>query len=108
MQEPRDLPLHEPQWARLTYEQLRKDADLSGLDWPESDLPIGYAAWIDWLYARLSAIDKQGPELLSRFLYRVDLPEKEFLRAPFPSRELAEAVLRRAFLKVWLKAKYRP
>jgi len=103
-----EIMLRQPEWARLTLEQLKKDADLSGIEWPEVPLPADYETWIGHIQEQLQAMDKQNPELLSRFLYRVDLPEHRFLENPFPDREMAEAVLRREFMKIWFKAKYKP
>lgn len=102
-----EILLHEPEWARLTYAQLYKDAALSGIEWPEYPIPQQWDDWLYWVQARLYEMDKQSPELLGRFLYRVDLPEARFRENPFPSPELAEAVLRREFMKVWLKARYK-
>lgn len=99
--------LNQPQWAKLTYAQLYKDAALSGVEWAEYPIPQGWENWLIWVEARLDEMDKQNPELLSRFLYRVDLPESHFRENPFPGPELAEAVLRREFMKVWLKEKYK-
>ena len=97
------LLLHEPRWAELTFAQLYKDAALCGIDWPEAPVPADYSSWISWLYAHLLRMERQNPENLSRFLYRVDLPERSFREAPFASEAMAEAVLKRAFLKVWLR-----
>ena len=102
-----ELMLHQSQWAQLTFRQLQKDAELCGIDWPEASMPTDYPGWIYWLHERLVRMDKQNPEHLSRFLYRVDLPERKFLEAPFPSADMAEAVLKREFMKVWFKEKYR-
>lgn len=102
------LLLSEPEWARLTYAQLYKDAELSGIEWPAHPIPLRWEDWLAWVEERLREMDKQNAELLGRFLYRVDLPEAHFRMNPFPSPELAEAVLRREFMKVWLKAKYKP
>lgn len=103
-----EIMLRQPEWAQLTMDQLKKDADLSGIEWPEAALPSDYEGWIGFVSERLQAMDKQNPEWLSRFLYRVDLPEHRFLKNPYPDRQLSEAVLRREFLKVWFKARYKP
>ncbi len=99
--------LKNSEWAELTFRQLRKDAELCGLDWPEAPLPASYEEWIQFILEKLQSMEKQNPEYLSRFLYRVDLSESHFLQAPFPSEEMAEAVLKREFMKVWFKNQYR-
>lgn len=113
MEDPSEMPsheilLHRADWARLTLEQLAKDAELSGLVWPAVAVPTDYAGWTALILEWLQAMDRQNPEWLGRFLYRVDLPESRFRENPFPSEEMAEAVLRREFMKVWFKARYRP
>lgn len=106
------IPSHElttvqPQWAQRTMEQLKKDADLSGFEWTFEHYPMSFEAWIQLIVNNLNAMEKQNPELIARFLYRVDLSEKKFLQHPEPNPELAEAILKRTFLKVWFKAKYK-
>jgi len=98
--------LHEPEWAKLTWEQLQKDAALCGTEWPEMNIPKVYDDWIEVLNIQLIRMEKQSPDLLQNFLYRVDLPEKagSFLS---PSDALAAAVLKREFMKVWFKQKYK-
>lgn len=98
----------QPKWAELTLKQLQKDANMSGVHWLEGELPTAYQAWINLIHENLLLMEKQNPEYLVRFLYRVDLPEKHFLQSPFPSEAMAEAILKREFLKVWFKAQYRP
>lgn len=99
--------LKKPEWAELTFRQLRKDAELCGLDWPETPLPDSYEGWIGFILDKLQRMEKENPEYLSRFLYRIDLSETRFLQSPFPSEEMAEAILKREFMKVWFKNKYR-
>jgi hypothetical protein len=94
-------------WASLTLAQLKKDAELCGFTWLDDSLPDSYDAWINSILNYLLKLEKQNPEYLSRFLYRVDLSERRFLKAPFPSEEMAEAVLKREFMKVWFKNQYR-
>lgn len=101
------MMLQKPEWAKRTMEQLQKDAALCGIDWPIAALPTDYESWIALILKNLIFIEKQSPALLSAFLYRVDIPEKLFIQYPFASEALAEAVLKRAFLKVWFKSTYR-
>lgn len=99
------LMLGRPEWAALVMQQLCKDAALSGFEWTQKDRPETYRQWVDMLYEELSRMDKHNPEQLRSFLYRVDLPEN------IPrtlSESLAEAVLKRIFLKVWIRSQYRP
>ena len=103
-----EVMLHQPEWAKLTFMQLQKDADLCAIDWPEASIPIGYDAWILFIHERLVAMSKLNPELLPRFLYRIDLPEKAFLQYPFPSKLMAESILKREFMKVWFKSQFKP
>lgn len=100
--------LGQPEWALRTMQQLKKDAGLSGIEWPDEIPPVGYEAWMDYLTQKLQQIDRQNPEDLSRFLYRVDLPEKQLLKPPVINHELSLAVLKREFMKVWLKYHYKP
>jgi len=102
-----EIMLHQPEWAKLTFEQLQKDADLCAIDWPEATIPNGYDEWISFIYERLVTMNRLNPELLPRFLYRIDLPEKAFLQQPFPSKQMAESILKRAFMKVWFKSQFK-
>ena len=96
-----------PEWALLTIKQLQKDAALCGIELTDSTIPSVYEAWITYILQELTTIEKKSPELLHSFLYRIDLPEKDFMQNPFPSKNLAESVFKRTFMKVWLKEKYK-
>lgn len=100
--------LRQIEWTELTLQQLIKDANLCGIEWISTALPTDHDSWIGMIYENLLSMEKQNPEYLTRFLYRVDLPEKAFLQSPFPSENMAEAVLKREFMKVWFKSQYKP
>jgi hypothetical protein len=102
-----EVMIRQPEWAKLTFEQLQKDANLCAIDWPEANIPSGYEQWISFIYERLVAMNSLNPELLPRFLYRIDLPEKTFLQHPLPSIQMAESILKREFMKVWFKSQFK-
>lgn len=105
---PLNTALEQPEWVLRTMQQLKKDADLSGIEWADEIPPVGYEAWMDYLTQKLQQMDRQNPEYLNRFLYRVDLPEKQYLQSPAINHELSLAVLKREFMKVWFKHHYKP
>lgn len=99
-----DLITQKTEWAQLTMAQLHKDAELSGTEWNAEAIPQTLENWISHIINQLKRMEKANPEILTRFLYRIDLPEREGIQEI--NEQLALAILKRAFLKVWFKANY--
>lgn len=99
-----DLITQNSEWAQLTIAQLQKDAELSGTEWKVEEIPHSIENCISHIIEQLKRMEKTNPEILTRFLYRIDLPEREGMQEI--NEQLALALLKRAFLKVWFKANY--
>jgi len=99
-----DLITQKTEWAKLTMAQLQKDAELSGTEWNAEAIPQTIENWISHIINQLKRMETANPEILTRFLYRIDLPEREGIQEI--NEQLALELLKRAFLKVWFKANY--
>jgi hypothetical protein len=104
--------LDQSEFVHLTINQINKD--LQGLI-SEDDLlrqPVKenfITELLDELTLRLNTLSRSQPELLSQFIYRVDLPENKFiesLQIDISLKQLALLVLEREAFKVYLKKKF--
>ncbi len=105
--------LTDPQWLQDVKEQLEKDFETSGAEFPKAIMEAAdFPAFYSLLKPTVEFLFLNRNEKFRSLLYRVDLPEHLIKKAgqQFPKKKnteiLTELLILRELQKVWIRKNY--
>lgn len=95
---------------KMLIQQLNKDFILAGTDYISFSQTLGLDELIYSLSDVIEKLFKGRYDSYLNFIYRVDVAEKEMLKADIASetffKDLAKVILKRELQKVWFRSKF--